>query len=217
MASEAGAGGDGAGGGVNGRADSGSYGAGGTHDGSPRGARAEPGVRVRRIADGDWDAIVALEAAAYTPLGISEGRAPLESKVRASPDTCLALDVGGRTAGYLLALPYPPSAYPELSRGEQTVFRSANLHLHDLVIAADLRGRGLGRRMLGRLTADAARQGFERISLVAVGGSHTFWSAAGFRAHEGAVDSGGYGPDSVYMSLPLRTAGTPTPDEVGGA
>lgn len=213
MGREAGAGA----GGVNARADSGSYGVGGAGAEGPRAAGAEPGVRIRRIADGDWDAIVALEAAAYTPLGISEGRAPLESKVRASPGTCLALELGGRTAGYLLALPYPPSAYPELSRGEQTVFRSANLHLHDLVIAAGLRGRGLGRRMLDRLTADAARQGYEQISLVAVGGSHTFWAAAGFRAHEGAVDSGGYGPGSVYMSLPLRTAGTPTPDEVGGA
>lgn len=200
---------------------------GGPHGHGGSGATgAGSGVRIRRIADGDWDAVVALEAAAYTPLGISEGRAPLESKVRASPATCLALDVGGRTAGYLLALPYPPSAYPELSRGEETVFRSANLHLHDLVIAHDLRGRGLGRRMLGRLTADAVRQGYEQISLVAVGGSHTFWSACGFRAHEGAVEPGGYGPNSVYMSLALRspagpghpgTPGTPTPDEVGHA
>lgn len=172
--------------------------------------------RIRPITGDDWDGIVALEAGAYTALGLSEERSALQSKVRASPATCFALDAGHRLAGYLLALPYPESAYPDLARREQVVFHSRNLHLHDLVIAEDLRGRGLGRRLLARLTAGALQQGYERISLVAVGGSRTFWSARGFTARDGVVDHGEYGAGAVYMSLalPSRQAGNPAP--VGG-
>jgi GNAT superfamily N-acetyltransferase len=170
-------------------------------------------VRVRRIADGDWDEIVVLEAATYAARGLSEGRAALESKARVSPATCFALDVGPRLAGYLLALPYPEGAFPGLAQRERVVFASRKLHLHDLVIAEDLRGRGLGKRLFGELTTGARGQGYEQISLVAVGGSDTFWSANGFTARDGIADPAGYGPDSVYMTMTLESgrAGGPTP------
>jgi GNAT superfamily N-acetyltransferase len=167
-------------------------------------------VGIRRISDADWGGIVALEAGAYTALGLSEDRAALESKVRASPTTCFALDVERRLAGYLLALPYPMSEIPDLARREEVAFRSRNLHLHDLVIAEDLRGRGLGRRLLHHLTERARLQGYEQISLVAVGGSQTFWSANGFADRPGVVNSESYGPTSTYMSRAL------TSDQIGG-
>ncbi|WP_329459094.1 GNAT family N-acetyltransferase [Streptomyces sp. NBC_01497] len=158
------------------------------------------GVRVRHLSDDDWDAVVALEFHTYDPAGLSEGRAALESRVRASPSTCFVLHLEGRLAGYALALPYPESAYPELAGTDETAFESSNLHLHDLVIAEHLRGRGLGRHLLRHLSATAAAHGFERMSLVAVGGSDTFWAGNGFTAHQGIVPSGSYGADAVYMS-----------------
>ncbi|MFF7551780.1 GNAT family N-acetyltransferase [Streptomyces olivaceus] len=75
-------------------------------------------VRVRLLADRDWDAVVALERDAYSGLGLSEDRAALQSRAAASPDTCFVVDVGPRTAGYVLALPYPPHRYPDLARTE---------------------------------------------------------------------------------------------------
>ena len=44
-----------------------------------------------------------------------------------------------------------------LARPEERTFDSRNLHLHDLVIADDLRGRGLGSRLVRHLTETAAR------------------------------------------------------------
>ncbi|MGC5345285.1 GNAT family N-acetyltransferase [Streptomyces sp. DT24] len=161
-------------------------------------------VRLRHISDRDWDGIVALESGAYAALGLSEDRAALESRVRASPGTCFVLDLGQRLAGYLLALPYPMFRYPDLTRAEQTDFHSRNLHLHDLVIAEDLRGRGLAKQFLHHVTATAAAQGYERMSLVAVGGTDTYWAANGFVAHPGVVPPGGYGTDAVYMSTTVR-------------
>lgn len=173
-------------------------------------------AHIRRIGADDWGDVVALEAAAYTPLGLSEGRAALESKVRVSPTTCFVLDVEERPAGYLLALPYPMSEAPALARREEAVFHSHNLHVHDLVIAEDLRGRGLGRRLLRHLTGRARQQGYEQMSLVAVGGSHTFWAANGFTARRGVVNSESYGAGSVYMSMTLPTAPVESPTPTSG-
>lgn len=170
-------------------------------------------ARIRQVGDDDWGGVVALEAAAYTPLGLSEGRAALESKVWASPTTCFVLDVGERLAGYLLSLPYPASEAPALARGEDMVHESLNLHLHDVVVAEDLRGRGLGRRLLRHLTGLARQQGYEQLSLVAVGGSHTFWAANGFTPRHEVVNPESYGAGSVYMIMPLPAghAGGPSP------
>lgn len=163
-------------------------------------------VRIRHIADDDWGGITALEAAVYTDLGLSEGRTALESRARASPSTCFVLDRAGEPAGYLLALPYPPFQSPDLARAEEAgaaddaAVPSANLHLHDLVVAEDCRGRGLARRLLRHLASTARAQTYERISLVAVAGSETFWAAQGYRAHREIPLPGSYGTDAVYMS-----------------
>ena len=156
--------------------------------------------RVRPITPDDWSAIATLEADTYAPSGLSEGRAVLESRGRSSPETSFVLDTGERIGGYLLALPYPWCRFPDLTRAERTVFRSSNLHLHDVVVGAGLRGRGWARRMLRQLTDTARSFRYERISLVAVGGSAGFWSAQGYRAQPRVALPGGYGPDAVYMS-----------------
>ncbi|MFD9907506.1 GNAT family N-acetyltransferase [Streptomyces sp. NPDC059063] len=165
--------------------------------------RPRPDVRIRSIADGDWDGIAALEAEVYTRLGLSEGRAALESRARASPGTCFVLASGRRTAGYVLALPYPPFQSPDLARTERAAHSSRNLHLHDLVVAEDFRGRGLARRLLRHLTATARAGAYERMSLVAIGGSETFWSAQGFQGHREVPLPDGYGTDALYMSAPV--------------
>ncbi len=107
-------------------------------------------LRIRAVAAADWPGVAALEATAYGDSSLLEGRAALESRGRASPSTCLVLHLDGQLAGYVLALPYPAFRYPDLSRPERTVFRSPNLHLHDLVVAEPLRGQGLGSRLLHR-------------------------------------------------------------------
>ncbi|MGW6914787.1 GNAT family N-acetyltransferase [Kitasatospora sp. NPDC054939] len=160
-------------------------------------------VRIRPLADGDWAEVAALEAAAYTASGLSEGREALESRGRASPGSCFALEHRGRLGGYLLALPYPLYRCPDLALAEADGFRSRNMHAHDLVIAPRLRGRGLGPRLLGHLAGTARGLGYERLSLVAVGGSHVLWSPLGYRAHPEVGLPGSYGTDAVYMSRPL--------------
>jgi GNAT superfamily N-acetyltransferase len=167
-------------------------------------------VRIRNISDSDWPDVAALEADAYASSALSEGQAALESRGRVSPATCFVLDLDDRIAGYVLALPYPMFRYPDLTRMEESAFHSRNLHLHDLVIADNLRGRGWGTRLLCHLTATAGST-YERISLVAVGGMETFWAARGYRAHKEVELPQSYGNDAVYMSIAVpgsRTSGS---------
>jgi len=158
---------------------------------------------MRHISAGDWAGIVAMEAAAYGGHTLSEQPAALVSRAVSSPSTCFVLDAGDRLAGYLISLPYPDRRYPDLAVPERVAFRSRGLHLHDLVVAPGFRGVGLAGRLLDRLARTAEAQAYERISLIAVAGSDTFWSARGFHARPGVVLSPGYGGDAVYMSRPI--------------
>ncbi|MFE2724011.1 GNAT family N-acetyltransferase [Kitasatospora sp. NPDC059327] len=167
-------------------------------------------VRVRLLAAEHWDEVVALEARTYGPSGLSEGRAALQSRARVSPATCFAVEHRGRVGGYLLALPYPRLRCPDLSRAEVPGARSTNIHLHDLVIAEELRGRGLARLVLAQLTETARARRFATVSLVAVLGSEAFWAPLGYRADRSVELPASYGAQAVYMSMPLRP-GPPGP------
>jgi ornithine decarboxylase len=170
------------------------------------------GPRVRPIAEADWDAIAEIEHATYAPLGLSEGRAALRSWAALSPDTCFVLELDRRVAGYVLALPFPEGRAPSLGRPEDTDAAdvadagslSGNLHLHDLVLAEDLRGRGLSRPLLRRLESVAATRMFEHVCLVSVGGSEGFWAANGYQAHREVAVAESYGNQAVYMSKPVH-------------
>ncbi|MEU0004517.1 GNAT family N-acetyltransferase [Streptomyces sp. NPDC006314] len=163
-------------------------------------------MRIRGIAEADWPQLAALEAEAYADLPLTEGEEMLRSRARASAGTCFVLDLDGRLAGYVIALPYPRFHCPDLARPEQVVHHSANLHLHDLVVSAHLRRRGLGTRLVRHLTEAARTRGFETISLIAVAGKEPFWRANGYRPHPEAGLPPGYGGDAVHMSARVAAA-----------
>ncbi|MFB7494403.1 GNAT family N-acetyltransferase [Streptomyces sp. NPDC056161] len=172
-------------------------------------------LRIRTVADADWPQVAALEADAYAGSSLTEGQAALESRGRISPGTCFVLDLDGRIAGYVLALPYPMFRYPDLSRPEELTFHTRNLHLHDIVVAGPLRGRGLGLRLLRHLTEVAATRRYERISLVAIDGMEGFWRAHGYRPHPEVHVPPGYGTNAVYMSTGVHASRALEGEEAG--
>jgi GNAT superfamily N-acetyltransferase len=178
-------------------------------EGRPR--ISEVDIEIRPIQDGDWLAIVALDSSVYGADGLSEAPDVLGSRGRASPATSFVLEAGARLAGYVLALPYPEGQYPDLGRAKIGGFRSTNLHLHDLVIDREFRGAGLAGRLLRRLAGAARSAWYERISLIAVGGSAGFWRAKGYAAHPDVAVPPCYGADPVYMSKPVTSVLRPMP------
>ncbi|GGW20071.1 hypothetical protein GCM10018980_46070 [Streptomyces capoamus] len=153
---------------------------------------------VRGIAEADWPQVAALEAGAYAGTALTEGEAGL--RAHASAGTSFVLELDGRIAGYVLALPYRRFRCPDLTRPERAVPHAANLHLHDLVVSAPLRRRGLGTRLVRHLTDTARARGFATMSLVALAGREPFWRTHGYRPHPGARVPAGYGSGAVYMS-----------------
>jgi ornithine decarboxylase len=156
---------------------------------------------IRAITPTDWPSVCELESATYSPLGLSEG--PDQLRSRAADGTSFVLAAGGDVVGYVLALPYPYGQFPSLS-GLSTGSESGDLHLHDMVIAADHRGAGLGSLLAGHLLAVAQGRGYARVSLVSVGGSGAFWTRHGFHPRPEVPAPAGYGPGATYMSRSLR-------------
>ncbi|POX60723.1 GNAT family N-acetyltransferase [Streptomyces sp. Ru62] len=156
---------------------------------------------IRGITEADWPEVAALEAGAYADTSLTEGEAALRSRVSAG--TGFVLDLDGRIAGYVLALPYPRFRCPDLTGPERVAHHATNLHLHDLVVSAPLRRRGLGTRLVRHLTDTARARGFATMSLVAVAGKEPFWRANGYRPHHEARVPAGYGSGAVYMSAQL--------------
>jgi ribosomal protein S18 acetylase RimI-like enzyme len=158
---------------------------------------------IRLLAAGDWEAVVELEHAAYAADGLSEGREALQSRARSSPGTCYVLEDRGIVRGYLLSLPYPPLTCPDLGRPEARAYRSDNLHVHDLVIAEELRGREVALGFMRHLRERAREQGYRRISMVAVRGTDILLRLLGYRAHRDVAVPECYGRRAVYMSIPV--------------
>ncbi|MFB7945977.1 GNAT family N-acetyltransferase [Kitasatospora phosalacinea] len=161
---------------------------------------------IRQLADGDWDAVVALEHDAYAADGLSEGREALQSRAQRSPGTCFVLEQCGTGAvrGYLLSLPYPPLRCPDLAVAEAgEAFATDNLHVHDLVLAEELRGRELAANLMEHVQARAAAEGFAQVSMVAVRGSDILLRFYGYRAHREVAVPASYGRRAVYMSRPV--------------
>ncbi|TDD59981.1 GNAT family N-acetyltransferase [Kribbella antibiotica] len=154
-----------------------------------------PEATVRPITADDWERIAELEKAAYEPLGLAEGRSALEAWGALSPQTCFV--VGLPVQAYVLAMPFPYGEYPAL--GQPSAASSDNLHLHDLCVAPESRRTGLGQQLVGHLTAVAT--GYRRISLIALSGTSSFWSAQGFGPAP-AVPVG-YGDDARYLTKVL--------------
>jgi ribosomal protein S18 acetylase RimI-like enzyme len=156
---------------------------------------------LRPIRDTDWPGIVALEAAAYAELGLSED--PDQLRCRAAEGTSFVLEAGGAVTGYVLALPYPFGRFPTLGEVAWLPPGPSHLHLHDLVVDPAHRRSGLGSTLAGHLFTVARAYLYDRISLVSVGGSGAFWTRHGFQPRPDVPVTPGYGPGATYMTRPL--------------
>jgi GNAT superfamily N-acetyltransferase len=81
------------------------------------------------------------------------------------------------------------------------------LHIHDVALLPDQRGRGLGGAALKVLTGVAGRHGLLWLSLIAVHGTPPYWARYGFRDAAPAVTEpsslASYGADARYMARPV--------------
>ncbi|WP_406196339.1 GNAT family N-acetyltransferase [Kitasatospora sp. NBC_01560] len=174
-------------------------------------------IDIRQLAEADWDAVVELEFAAYAADNLSEGGESLRARGRSSPGTCFVVELRGKVIGYLLSLPYPLYACPDLGAVEPaaepaeplpadatpTASSPRNLHVHDLVIAEEWRSKDVALALIRHFKAYAQMEGFERISMVAVRRSDILLGMLGYRRHREVAVPECYGERAVYMSMAI--------------
>jgi GNAT superfamily N-acetyltransferase len=124
------------------------------------------------------------------------------------PQGCLMLVEDGRAIGYTLTHPWHAEP-PPLNRLLHEIPASATTYyIHDVALLPEARGRGQAAHAVDRLRAHACEAGFDRLSLVAVNQSQSFWEKAGFRviAVPGLETKlASYGPDAVLMMRDLAS------------
>lgn len=155
-------------------------------------------MTIKEITNEDWDRIVELESDAYSDIE-PESMETLRSKWVASPDLCFVVEKDKEIAGYLLAHPWnslePPSLFkplPERCSGNI-------LFIHDLVVAKEYSGLGLGKAMVKYLLNKVSSKQFESALLVAVQNSQSFWEKFGFYPLQDHKVNSCYGAGAVLM------------------
>lgn len=162
---------------------------------------------IRPMREDDLAALARVQAACYTEI-VPERPEVLAARRRASPSTCWVALAGGRVQAYVLVLPVALPALPALDDlGFTPPAQPDALYLHDLAVAAPLRGSGAGQRLV-RHALDAGRAlGLTRAVLIAIQGSAPFWARQGF-APAPADDAlarklESYGAGAALMARPL--------------
>jgi GNAT superfamily N-acetyltransferase len=109
-----------------------------------------------------------------------ESFAAFAAKFRACAAACQVAELGGRGAGYCLALPADDGAPPRLNQVRYTPERARFLHIHDIALAESARGHGLVPQALDHAAGVARELGLDGLSLIAVKGTERMWPRYGF-------------------------------------
>lgn len=160
-------------------------------------------MNIQTISDIHWNSILEIQAQAYQEIGL-EALDVLKSKWKVSPESCIvSLSDQNKVLGYLLSHPWQGASPPKLFEVLPNVKHGEYFYLHDLAVNTQSKGQGIGRALLETLTGIARHRGFRNIRLVAVQGSHSFWSHLGFKAVANTAICPQYGEDAVFMEKSL--------------
>jgi ribosomal protein S18 acetylase RimI-like enzyme len=156
-------------------------------------------MSIKLIDDSSWSGIVAVQAQAYSEIE-PESLEVLRSKWLRSPESCFVYEKAGKVVGYLLAHLWNSETPPKLYQTLPVGTAGSILFLHDLAIAREAAGEGIGKKMVLHLLDTAKVLGIEQIRLVSVQDSVAFWQKYGFSpiVHQDLCSS--YGEYAQLMS-----------------
>jgi ribosomal protein S18 acetylase RimI-like enzyme len=160
---------------------------------------------VRTMREDDLAAVLALQALCYPP-ALQEPAAVVLARLRAAPSTTLVACAGEKICAYLFAYPSRLGHITPLDAPFAPAPLPDTLYLHDLAVAPQALGHGLGRRLAQCLLADAAARGLAHAALVSVQDTQRFWEGLGFRAAEGRPPCrvlAAYPDGALYMTRRL--------------
>ena len=164
-------------------------------------SRHDP-ILLRTIREDDLDAVLSVQAACYPP-AMQEAGAVVRSRIRAAGATSFVAECEGKLVAYVFAYRSTRGAVTPLDAHFELAEAGDTLYIHDLSVAPLAAGRGLARRLVGRLRALAREQGLARCALVSVQDSQRFWERLGFResacGEPARLALATYPPVAIYM------------------
>jgi len=166
---------------------------------------ATPTVALRRMDEGDLDAVLAVQAVCYPP-SMQEAAALLRTRLRSAPSTALVACLDGAVCAYVFAYSSVLGRVTPLDAPFVPAPAADTLYLHDLAVAPHAHGRGLARRMVGCLLDGAAADGLRHSALVSVQDTRAFWASFGYRedgARPRCAALGSYPGRAIYMRRAL--------------
>lgn len=168
-------------------------------------------IVIRPLGRADLPDALALQRETY-PAFLQEGEQAFASRLDVRPGYCLAATRDDRLIGYLLAHGWESGAPAAVDTILPSTTSGDALFIHDLSVSAAGHGAGLGRRLVSRALALAARDGLASAELIAVEGAAGYWRKLGFEESEVspalAVKVAGYGDDARWMTCPIPPGAT---------
>ncbi|MBQ4834853.1 GNAT family N-acetyltransferase [Pseudoalteromonas luteoviolacea] len=157
----------------------------------------------KKIEEIHWNRILEIQDESYQEVGTEELDV-LKSKNAVAPDTCfVCVSKSGGVVGYLLAHPWNGVYPPKLFEPLPNITHCEYLYLHDMAISPQSKGRGVGRAAALKLFEIAKNKGMNKVVLVAVQGSESFWSTIGFQEVKGVSVCSSYGEKALLMEKVL--------------
>lgn len=145
---------------------------------------------------------LALQSQVY-PAFLVEPEAAFASRLRVAAPFNLVIERDGRLLAYLLAHGWPREAPPPVGTVLDPARSGDTLYLHDLAVAPEARGTGVGQALVAHAIAQAVAGGLARAELIAVEGAADYWHRLGFHADMSsaalAAKTAAYGPAAQWM------------------
>jgi GNAT superfamily N-acetyltransferase len=152
-----------------------------------------PRLRLRPMQAADAGGCAAIERTCY-PEALWEGESLYTGWVSWRPSGCTVAEApDGCVAGYVLCTPTrfdqcplevatgPSTAKDTLdSRATSAASEADTMYLHDMCVSFAYRGNGVGRLLMEKVEALAAKLGLVTITLTAVNGAWDHWERIGF-------------------------------------
>jgi GNAT superfamily N-acetyltransferase len=162
-----------------------------------------------RHPDMNWRAMSALDIGAVEAIAakvhpqLHERAEVLAERVALYPPGAHLLEIGERPVGYVLSHPWTTDTVPALDTLLGTLPEKPDTYyLHDLALLPVARRIGAGSLMVEALARHAAAREHGKMSLIAVGGSASFWERHGFRPRDLPALAGklrSYSAEARYM------------------
>lgn len=162
------------------------------------------GALWRPLLPSDLPRLGLIEAAVHP--GLPERPEVMAEKLALYPEGCRALVAGNDMLGYAIAHPWWSGRAPRLDEFFGALPAQPEcLHMHDVALLPEARGRGAARAYVRHLEALAQATGIGILACVSVYGTAALWGALGFRPVapiEGGLAS--YPFDATYMQAEVR-------------